>query len=134
MVMIKNGDFRSVQQEFQEKFKHDVTEINANKVMLPADKTHNLWKMEKDYNKFLSKYITKIYKKSNRNKVSKLNFDAKKIADKLLRNDRVESLQKNKTHITVKDHKNYRFINLTKTDIGEISRTIFAKINKTLAA
>ena len=132
--MIKKGDFRSVQQEFQEKFKHDVTEINTNEVMLPADKTHNLWKMEKDYNKFLSKYITKIYKKSNRNKVSKLNLYGKKIADKLLRNDRVGSLQKNKTHITVKDHKKYRFINLTKTNIGEISRTILAKINKTLAA
>ena len=40
--------------------------------------------MEKeDYNKFFSNNIRRTYKKLNRNKVNKLNPDAKKIADKL---------------------------------------------------
>ena len=45
--------------KFQEKLKHDITEIrNSNKVIVPADKTRNLYKMEKeDYNKFLSENI-----------------------------------------------------------------------------
>ena len=79
--------------------------------------------MEKeDYNKSLSENITKTYKKSNRNKVNKLNLDAKKIPHKLLISDRVARLQKNKAYITVKDRKGnfqnsptFRFINPNKT-------------------
>ena len=45
--------------KFQEKLKHDITEIrNSNKVIVPADKTRNLYKMEKEDNdKFLSENI-----------------------------------------------------------------------------
>ena len=83
--------------KFQEKLKHDITEIrNSNQVVVPADKTRNLYKIEKeDYNNFLSENVMKTYKKSNRNKVNKLNLDAKKIADKLSINDRIDRLQKN---------------------------------------
>ena len=95
--MIKYIDFRNVHNQFQENLNHDITEVrNSNKVILPADKIRNLYKMEKeDYNKFLSENITKTYRKSNRNKVNKLNLDAKKIADKLSISDRVDRLQKN---------------------------------------
>ena len=65
--------------------KHGITEIrNFNKYIVPADKTSNLCKMEKeDYNNFFPNNIRRTYKKLNRNKVNKLNPDAKKIADKL---------------------------------------------------
>ena len=64
--------------------------------------------MEKeDYNTSLSENITKTYKKSNRNKVNKLNLDAKKIAHKLSISDRVVRLQKNEAYITVKDRKKF---------------------------
>ena len=107
MLMIKNIDFRNVYSKFQEKLKYDITKIRSSKkVIVPADKTRNLYKMEKeDYNKFSSENITKTYKKSNRNKVNKLNLDAKKIADKSLISDRIDQLQKNEAYITVKDHK-----------------------------
>ena len=107
MLMIKNIDFRNVHNKFQEKLKYDITEIRSSKkVIVPADKTRNLYKMEKeDYNKFSSENITKTYKKSNRNKVNKLNLDAKKIVDKSLISDRIDQLQKNESYITVKDHK-----------------------------
>ena len=54
MLMIKNIDFRNVHIKFQEKLKHGITEIrNSSKYIVPADKTSNLCKMEKeDYNKF----------------------------------------------------------------------------------
>ena len=107
MLMIKNIDFRNVYSKFQEKLKYVITKIRSSKkVIVPADKTRNLYKMEKeDYNKFSSENITKTYKKSNRNKVNKLNLDAKKIADKSLISDRIDQLQKNEAYITVKDHK-----------------------------
>ena len=139
--MIKNIDFRYVNNKFQKKLRHNTTEIrSSNKVIVPADKTRNLQKIEKeDYNKFLSKNITKAYKKPNRNKVNKLNFDAKKIADKLSISDIIDRLQKNKAYITAKDHKEnfqnsptFRLINPTKTNIGKISKTILNKIIKKL--
>ena len=56
--------------------------------------------MEKeDYDQYLSQNIAKTYKKLNRNKINKLNLDAKKITDKLLMSDRVDWLQK-KMNIT----------------------------------
>ena len=78
-------DFRNAYNKFRETLKHDTTEIiNSNNVIVPADKTSNLYKMKKeDYDKFLIENITKAYKKSNRNKINKLNLDAKRIADKL---------------------------------------------------
>ena len=100
-------------------------------------KACNLCKMEKEDYKFLSENITKTYKKSNRNKVNKLNLDAMKIADKLSISDRIDWLQKNEAYITAKDHNEnfqssptFRLINPTNTNIGKISKTILDKISK----
>ena len=95
--MIKNIDLRNVHNKLQEKSKHDITEIrNSNKVIVPANKTRNLYKIEKkDYNEFLSENITKTYRKSNRNKINKLNLDAKKIPNELSISDRTDRLKKN---------------------------------------
>lgn len=97
MLMIKNIDLRNVHNKLQEKSKHDITEIrNSNKVIVPANKTRNLYKTEKkDYNEFLSENITKTYRKSNRNKINKLNLDAKKIPNELSISDRTDQLKKN---------------------------------------
>ena len=39
MLVIKNIDLRNVHDKFQEKLKHDITEIkNSSKVIVPADK------------------------------------------------------------------------------------------------
>ena len=97
ILMIKNIDLRNVHSKLQEKSKHDITEIrNSNKVIVPANKTRNLYKIEKkDYNEFLSENITKTYRKSNRNKINKLNLDAKKIPNELSISDRTDRLKKN---------------------------------------
>ena len=59
MLMIKNIDSRNVHNRFQEKLKHDNTEIrNSNKVVVTADKTRNLCEMEKeDYNRFFFRVL-----------------------------------------------------------------------------
>ena len=50
-----------------------------NKVIVPADKTHNLYKVEKeDYKKYLRDNTTKTYKMSTNSKVNRVNVDAKK--------------------------------------------------------
>ena len=54
MLMIKNIEFRNVNNNFQDRLKNDISEVrNTEKVIIPADKTRNLYKMEKeDYNKY----------------------------------------------------------------------------------
>ena len=53
-------------------------------MLINADKSSNIYKMDKDtYKKYLRENVTKTYKKSNRNKVNKIIIEAKKIATKL---------------------------------------------------
>ena len=65
-------EFRNVNNNFQDQLKNDISEVRlTEKVIIPADKTRNLCKMEKeDYNKYLTENITKTYKISNMNKVN----------------------------------------------------------------
>ena len=62
--------------------------------------------MEKDdYNQYLRENTTKTYKKADRRKVQSINYEAKKIVEKLPIDDRVEKMQENEAFITIKDHK-----------------------------
>ena len=91
------------------------------------------------YNKYLTKNITKTYKKPNKSKVNRINSEAKRIAEKLKLDDRIQQLQETEAFISVKDHKegfpnspSFRLINPSKTEIGKISKYILDKINKSL--
>ena len=96
--------------------------------------------MEKDqYKKLLKENITKSYKKSNNRKISNINWEAKKITEKLSLDDRVERLQEREPYITIKDHKDEfpnkipcRLINPSETSIGKISKVILDRINKSV--
>ena len=141
MLMIKNIEFRNVSNTFQDQLRNDISKINTGKAIIPADKTHNLYKMEKgDYNKYLTENITKTYKKSDMNKVNKLNFEVKKIANKLSICDRVDRLQNDEAYIT-KDHKKnfqtnptFRLTNPSKTNIGKISKKVLDEINEKITS
>ena len=81
--------------------------------------------------------LTKTYKKTNKNKVNRINSETKRIAEKLKLDDRIRQLQE--TFISVKDHKegfpnspSFRLINPSKSEIGKISKPILGKINKSL--
>ena len=143
MLMIKNIEFRNVSNTFQDQLRNDISKIrNTEKVIIPADKTRNLYKIDKDdYNKYLIENITETYKKSDMNKVNKLNLEAKKIADKLSISDRVDRLQNDEAYITIKDHKKnfqtnptFRLTNPSKTNIGKISKKILDKINEKITS
>ena len=99
--------------------------------------THN--KMNKHaYNKYLTDNINKTYKKT-KNKVNRINSEAKTIAEKLELDDRIQQLQETEAFILVKDLKegfpnspSFRLINPSKSEIGKISKHILDKINKSL--
>ena len=99
-----------------------------------------MYKMSKDnYQKHLCKNITKTCKKSNRNRVNDINLDAKKIAQKLEKDDRAEKMQETEAFLTIKDHKegfpqtlSFCLINPSKSDIGKISKSLLDTINENI--
>ena len=52
------------------------------------------------YNKYLTKNITKTYKKPNKNKVNRINSEAKAIAEKLKLHDKIQQLQETEAFIS----------------------------------
>ena len=143
MIMIKNIQFKSIKNDFQSKLREDINEIkNSNKIFVPADKSRNIYKMEKEqYNKLLHENITKTYKKINENRINTINKTAKKIASDLELEDRIDKMQESECYITIKDHKedfpnklSCRLINPSKSDIGKVSKQILDKINSNIRA
>ena len=110
---------------------------NSKKAFIPADKTRNMYKMDKSqHDKLLQENITKTYKKSDTNKYNEINTEAKTIAIKLKIQDRATQLAKKQAFITLKDHKeNFenapkcRLINPAKSDLGRVSKQILEKVN-----
>ena len=94
---------------------------------------------KEDYEKLMHESITKTYEKTNEFKVKTINKSAKKIANRLDLEDRIETLQENESYISIKDHKDNfpykiscRLINPSNSDIGKISKVIIDKINTKL--
>ena len=138
-LMIKNIKFRKVNNEFQTKLLKDIKKIkNSKKVFVNADKSRNTYEMTKEkYEKYLLENVTKIFKRTPRSKINRINIEAKNIVTKLGIEDRVERLSEGNTYITVKDHKeefpekpSFRLINPSKSEIGKISKIIVDKVNK----
>ena len=90
--MVHNDEFQPVKNSFLSKLNEDVKTIESTKEsLISTDKSYNIYKMDKDkHNKYLTENITKTYKKSNRNKVNKINIKAKKITSKLKIDERVQ--------------------------------------------
>ena len=103
MMMIKNIQFRNIKNNFQTKLKNDISDIQiCQKVLVPADKSRNIYKMETaDYKKLLHDNITKTLKKSDQRKINNINKETKTIALVLYLEDRIEKMQKNESYITV---------------------------------
>ena len=111
--------------------------FKPHQLFVSTDKLRNIYKMNKeDYEKLMHENITKTYKKTNESKIKTINKSAKKIANRLDLEDRIEKLQENENYITIKDHKDEfphkiscRLINPSKSDI---SKVIKDKINTKL--
>ena len=134
-------EFKPVQNQFQKQLKRDIRELKqSSKLLIPADKTTNLYKVStKDYDKLLTENITKTYKKTAASAVMHVNKEAKTIATKLGVADRIEQYANRNAFLTLKDHKvNFesnpkcRLINPAKSDIGVISKFYLDGVNTKL--
>ena len=139
LLMVKNIEFKNVKNKFHEKLKEGINEIKtSDKMFVGADKSRHISKMEKQqYPKLLTENITKTYKKSNKKKISNINFTAKKITEKLS----IERMEESEAYITKKEPKDEfhnkipcQLINPSKCNLGKISKVILNKINQHIVA
>lgn len=138
LTLISNVKFNNHRSEFQRKLNKDIRTIKSNsKILVPADKTTNLYAVPVDtYRKLLTENITRDYKKTEDNMLFTINEEARSIARKLELDDRIETYCQKPAYITLKDHKeNFinnpkcRLINPAKSEIGKISKIILQAIN-----
>ena len=144
-AMISNVKFcyRNVNQ-FQKTLTHDVKEKiqKSNKLIIPADKTNNYYKMSTEQHKrLLHNNVTKTYSKASKNASDEIAQQDKAIAERLELADRINVTREKEAYITLKDHKpNFinnptcRLINPRKSEIGQISKQILDRINNAVIA
>ena len=75
-LMVNNIEFRNINNDFE-----NINEIKTcNEILVSADKSRNLYKLEKDQNqKLLKEKITKTYKKSTNKKIEKITIQQSKL-------------------------------------------------------
>ena len=141
MDMIKNLEFKRVNNEFQSNLRNDIRQIRrSNNLFISADKSRNIYKVSKaSYERMMHENVTKTYKKCNTNKSNSINFKAKQIARKLKIDGRVQKLDENEAYVTIKHHKegfpdeiSCRLINPSEADIGKISKQILDRVGNTI--
>ena len=108
MLMIKNIHFKNIKNYFETKLKHDISDIQkCKKVLIPVNKSRNIYKMETaDYKKLLHDNVIKTYKKLDQRKNDNINKDAKKMAVLLDLEDRIEKRKIVKVILPQKTTKN----------------------------
>ena len=96
--MINSIEFRKVNCDFQKKLQSDLKTFRQSpKVFVKADKTKNIYEIDKDeYKKLLRDSVTNTYKKCNLTEVSNTNTQAAEIVEKLDISDRVQCIAEKK--------------------------------------
>ena len=105
--LVQKVETRYFSNPLQERMKEDIKKIKeCNKMIVPADKTANLYCMEvQQYKDELRNNITKDYKVSRTDVLKSINSESAVIAERLELSDRVEAIAEKPANITVKDHK-----------------------------
>ena len=140
--IVRQLKFRRINNKFQEKIQKDVKTIrNSKQIYVAADKTTNYYKLNKnEYIKLKENSIRKTYKKNNYTVIDSINKEAKQIVKKLkLDKKLINQLPLKDCYVTLKDHKDNffskpetRLINPSNSDIGQISKIIVEKVNKSI--
>ena len=135
--LIKDVQYDDFLNPLQKDLKVVQANINSEpKVIIPADKTTNFYKMDpKDYNQLLDKNIQKEYKKEQISVVNKVHSTHKNIANNLEIQERIFRTVEREAFITLKDHKSNfsnnpscRLLNPTKPELGKVSKKLLEKI------
>ena len=136
--MIHKLEFRDVNDDFQNKLKSDMKQINkSDKIYVPADKTRSIYKMDKEkYTKLLSDNVTAKYKRANEEIVKEIDAEFWEISKSLNIADRIEKTEEKNAFVTLKDHKSdfparisCRLINPNKSELGKVSKRMIDRIN-----
>ena len=139
--LVNKSKFRKIKSKFQRQLNEDIREIKrSNKVLVFADKTSNIYKLDTDeYKKLRTEAITSTYKKVPDKINDKINTEGKRIMKNKTALNRMFINGKNNCFITLKDHKtNFlnnpktRLLNPAKNELGRISKAILDKINLNL--
>ena len=135
--MIQRIEFSTnhTQNKLQEQLDKDLQDKH---IFVKADKTTNHYKTEpSDYLNLVQKNVTKAYKKTNQSIPNAITSADQKIAQNLALDDRIEISASRDAFITLKDHNpdftsnpSCRLINLSKSEIGIISKHILDKSTK----
>ena len=142
--LAKTIKFRYVRNQFQTKFAEDAKCIkNSEQVFVPADKSTNLYKISPiQYKKLLSNSITTSYQKIKHDSILlDIDKEAKKIAQNLKLEDRIECFPHQEAFVTPKDHKenfykkpSCHLINPAKSELGKIAKFHIDKTNSIIRA
>ena len=143
LQMTENVRSRNVIDQFQTTLSKATKKIkNATKMLIPADKTRNLYEIDHAlYEKLLRQNITKNYQTTSAATVNKINAEAQAISAELEIDDRMETMAMKQAFITLKDHKtNFennlpcRLVNPAKRETGLVSKIILDRINNAVRA
>ena len=133
--IVENIKFRKASTPFQSKLNNDITRINgSDKVFAFADKSRNIYEMDKDkYCKLLKENITSSYKAAD------INRELRDITAELDIANKIETMTNTDAFISMKDHKENlcnkpkcRLINPAKNNLGRVSKQILENINRTV--
>ena len=139
--MLEEIKFKKYNNHMMAKITQDLKELKkSNKMILFADKTNNIYKVNKNkYEELLRKNVTKDYIKTNNDAVDKINNEA---AELIMKNDiqgKIPKYELQECFITAKDHKKdfrqknqCRLLNPSKTYMAKISKKILDKINSAI--
>ena len=126
--IIKNIKFKRKRSNFQQQLNSDIKSKikNNDKILVPADKTNNYYKLSaNEYHHLTKGSVTKNYKKVDPSSVATIAREDKAIAQQLQLDDRIMATSEKEAFITLKDHKpnfrshpSCRLINPRKTEIG----------------
>ena len=105
--LVENIKFRKASTPFQSKLNNDIARINgSDKVFAFADKSRNIYEMDKDkYCKLLKENITSSYKAADEEAVTDINRELRDITTELDIANKIETMTKTDAFISMKDHK-----------------------------
>ena len=136
--MCKNIKFKKVFSKYQNNLRNTLSKLKEqDKVVIKADKTSNLYKMDVEkYNKLLFETVTAKYKKALPNTIDSINSEAESLICTNKIKGKIRKINTNNAFISIKDHKSNfpysikcRLLNPSKTSIGKISKNILDNIN-----
>ena len=135
--LCRNLKFRKVFSKYQDHLKRSLNKLKQDeKIIVKADKTANLYKMDVDmYKKLSFESVTTKYKKAPPDAINIINSEAETLLSVNEVKGKIRKMNTNNAFVTIKEHKsnfpykiNCRLLNPCKSSIRKISKCILDRI------